>query len=71
MSDDHIIDLLASELTQEERLFLRPSPKRRKHVRYLLARNKAGILSKQEELELNVCGEIEHVIQLIKARNLN
>jgi len=37
-------------------------------VRYLLAKNKAGELTAEEELELERFGELEHFMQLVKAR---
>jgi hypothetical protein len=37
-------------------------------VRYLLGKNKAGELTPEEELELERFGELEHFMQLVKAR---
>jgi hypothetical protein len=67
---DETIDLLRLGLSTEAVLSLQPSIERQKRVRYLLARNKAGNLSKDEAAELNALGEIEHAVQLIKARRL-
>lgn len=47
-----IIELLTSRPTPEQILSVRPSPELQARVSELLARNKAGELSRQEELEL-------------------
>ena len=49
-------------------LAFRPSRKTQERVRYLLDRNKAGELTEEESAELKRFGEIERLMQLVKAR---
>lgn len=49
-------------------LKVRPSTDSQKRVRYLLERNDSGELSKEEAAELERFGELEHLMQLVKAR---
>lgn len=67
-SYDEIIDLFARGTTSAQILAFRPSPKSQKRVRELLARNKTGELTPSEAAELERFGELEHMMQLIKAR---
>ena len=62
-----IIDLLARGATPAQLLAFRPSQTARTRVQYLLAQNKLDQLS-EEEAELDRFGELEHLMQLIKAR---
>jgi hypothetical protein len=65
---DEIVDLFARGTTSAEILAFCPSRKTQDRVRYLLARNKAGELSQEEAAELERFGELEHLMQLVKAR---
>ena len=65
---DEIIDFLARGSTSEEVLAFRPSTKAQEQVRKLLIRNKCGDLTTEETLELERLGNLEHLMQLIKAR---
>ncbi|MEK6321203.1 MAG: hypothetical protein AABN33_05915 [Acidobacteriota bacterium] len=65
---DEIVDLFASETSSAKILALRPSKQTQQRVRYLLERNKAGELNEEEAAELERFGELEHLMQLVKAR---
>ena len=69
-SYDEMVDLFARGTTTAEVLNFRPSPETQKRVRYLLDRNKAAELTEEEAAELERLGEIEHLMQLVKARAL-
>ena len=65
---DEIVDLFARGATSADVLAFRPSEAAKERVRYLLARNGAGNLSEEEAAELNRFGELEQLMQLVKAR---
>jgi hypothetical protein len=65
---DEIVDLFARGTSSAEILAFRPSRQARERVRYLLERNKAGNLTEEEASELERFGEIEHLMQMVKAR---
>lgn len=65
---DEIVDLFARGTTSAEVLAFRPSRQSQERVRYLLARNKTGELTEEELAELERFGEMEHLMQLVKAR---
>ena len=65
---DEIIDLFARSAPAGRILAFRPSRKTRDRVRFLLERNKSGRLTKDEAAELERFGQIEHLMQLVKAR---
>jgi hypothetical protein len=65
---DEIVDLFARGSAPAEILAFRPSRQARERVRYLLERNKAGKLTQEETNELERFSEIEHLMQLVKAR---
>jgi hypothetical protein len=65
---DEIIDLFARGASSAEVLAFRPSPETQERVRDLLERNAAGELTEEELAELERLGEIEHLMQLVKAR---
>jgi hypothetical protein len=66
-SYDEIVDLFA-RTSSAEVLAFRPSIESQERVRYLLARNESGELSESEASELERFGELEHLMQLVKAR---
>lgn len=66
-SYDEIVDLFA-RTSSAEVLAFRPSIESKQRVRYLLERNKGGELSEAEADELERFGELEHLMQLVKAR---
>lgn len=65
---DEIVDLFARGTTSSEVLAFRPSEKTQERVRELLMRNKSGKLTDEESRELERFGELEHLMQLVKAR---
>lgn len=67
-SYDEIVDLFARGTTPTKILAFRPSEAARERVQYLLARNKTGELTTEEAAELERFGELEHLMQLVKAR---
>jgi hypothetical protein len=66
-SYDEIIDLFA-RTSSAEVLAFRPSVESQDRVRYLLERNENGELTQDEAAELERFGELEHLMQLVKAR---
>ena len=66
-SYDEIVDLFA-RTSSAEVLAFRPSIESQERVRYLLERNEGGELSDDEAAELERFGELEHLMQLVKAR---
>lgn len=69
-SYDEIVDLFARGSTSAEILAFRPSVKMQERARYLLAQNKTGELTAEEVAELERLGDLEHLMQLVKARAL-
>lgn len=67
-SYDEIVDLFARGTTPANILAFRPSVTSQKRVRDLLARNKTGELTEAEAIELDRFGELEYLMQLVKAR---
>lgn len=65
---DEIVDLFASGTSSAKILALRPTRQTQQRVCYLLERNKAGELNEEEAAELERFGELEHLMQLVKAR---
>ena len=66
-SYDEIVDLFA-RTSSAEVLAFRPSVESKERVRYLLQRNESGELSEDEAGELERFAELEHLMQLVKAR---
>lgn len=66
-SYDEIMDLFA-RTSSAEVLAFRPSADSQERVRYLLARNESGELTEDETAELERFGELEHLMQMVKAR---
>jgi hypothetical protein len=67
-SYDEIVDLFARGSTSAEVLAFRPSAETQERIRYLLYKNQSEQLTPDEVLELERLGEIEHLMQLVKAR---
>jgi hypothetical protein len=67
-SYDEIVDLFARGSSPADVLAFRPSPETEERVRYLLARNQEGKLTAEEAHELERLGQVEHFMQLVKAR---
>ena len=67
-SYDESVDLFARGASSAEVLAFRPSPETQERVRELLERNAADELTEEEAAELERFGELEHFMQLVKAR---
>ena len=67
-SYDEIVDLFARGASSAEVLSFRPSQETQERVRFLLERNAADELTEEEAAELERFGELEHLMQLVKAR---
>jgi hypothetical protein len=65
---DEIVDLFARGTPSARILAFRLSRKAQQRVRYLLDRNKTGELNEEEASELERFGQLEHLMQLVKAR---
>ena len=67
-SYDELIDLFARGASSAEVLAFRPSPETQERVRELLERNAADELTEEEAAELERFGQLEHLMELVKAR---
>ena len=67
-SYDEIIDMFARGGGAGTVLAFRPSAEAQTRVRDLLARSKVETLTDHEQAELDRFGELEHLMQLVKAR---
>ncbi len=65
---DEIVDRFAKGTSSADILAFRPSRSAQQRVRYLLARQKSDEINQEELAELDRFGEIEHLMQLVKAR---
>lgn len=62
-----IIAVLASQPTPEQILDIQPSPALQSRVRELLVRNQQGVLTSQEQAELQQYALLEHLVRMAKA----
>lgn len=67
---DEIIDLFARGASPAEVAAFHPSEEVQERMRFLLERNSADELTEEEAAELDRFGELEHFMQLVKARAL-
>ena len=67
-SYDELIDLFARGASSAEVVAFRPSQETQERVRELLERNAAAELTEEEAAELERFGQLEHLMQLVKAR---
>ena len=65
---DEMIELLARGSSPREIIQFHPSRIAQQRASYLLERNKTGQLTIDEAAELKRFGELEHLMQLVKAR---
>jgi hypothetical protein len=65
---DEIVDLFARGTSSNAVIGCRPSTEAKERVHELLAKNKAGTLTSEEAAEPELFGELEHFMQLVKAR---
>ncbi len=65
--ENQIVALLASRPEPDQVLAISPSPELQTRVSTLLMRNKQGMLTRQEETELERYLTLEHLVRLAKA----
>ena len=65
---DEMIDLFARGSSPGEIIQFHPSRVAQQRANDLLERNKSGQLTPDEAIELERLGELEHLMQLVKAR---
>ncbi len=65
---DEIVELFARGSSPAEILRFHPSRAAQQRARCLLQRNKTGELTDDEAAELERLGQLEHLVQLVKAR---
>jgi len=65
---DEVVELFARGSSPAEVLRFHPSRVAQQRARYLLERNKTGELTEDEAAELERLGQLEHLVQLVKAR---
>ena len=65
---DEIVELFARGSSPEQIVRFRPSRTAQQRAHYLLERNKSGNLTEDEVDELERLGQLEHLVQLVKAR---
>jgi hypothetical protein len=67
MKDAGIIEMLTSCPNPEQVLVIQPSPQLQARASELLARSKAGNITKQEKNELERILNLEHLVRIAKA----
>ena len=65
---DEVVELFARGSSPAEVLSFHPSLAAQQRARFLLERNKTGELMEDEAGELERLGQLEHLVQLVKAR---
>ena len=65
---DEIIELFANGSSPQKIASFKPSDESKKRVQELLLKNESGLLTSEEEAELDDFGQIEHLMRLVKAR---
>ena len=65
---DEMIDLFARGSSPREIVRFHPSRIAQERARYLLERTITGQMTADEAVELDRLGELEHLMQLVKAR---
>ena len=63
-----IVEFFASGPRPEDIIKFRPSAETQEHVRELLTKNAGNSLTEEEQAELDVYSNIEHIMRLVKAR---
>ena len=63
-----VVEFFASGPRPVEIIKFRPSAETQEHVRELLAKNASDSLTVEEQAELNVYSNLEHIMRLVKAR---
>jgi len=65
---DELVDLFADPAVAERILTFHPSPAMQTRIEELLERNREGVLTSEEQAELDEVERLEHFMRLIKAR---
>jgi len=65
---DEIVEFLVSAPTPEQIIAFHPSPLVQDRARYLLEKNREGILTIEENEELEEFSRFTHLIRLLKAK---
>jgi hypothetical protein len=65
---DELIDFLVDKASPEEILAFKPSPRAQMRAEVLLDRNNAGVLTPEEQLELEQMLYFERRVALLKAQ---
>ena len=65
---DKFLDFLVEKATPEEILALRPSDEAQQRAEELTERNKAGVLTSEEAVELQQMIEFDEWVSLLKAK---
>lgn len=65
---DELVDFFARGTSSVEILSFCPSRTAQERASYLLERNRRGELTSEEAAELDRFGQLEHLMQLVKAR---
>jgi hypothetical protein len=63
-----LIDFLAAGTTPEALIAFRPSPAVQDRISHLLTRNQEGLLSSEEQSELDDFVQLEHLLIMAKAQ---
>lgn len=63
-----VIQFLSQDPSSEEILAFHASEKTQERTRRLLALNRAGLLSEEEQRKLDELEKIEHIVRLLKAQ---
>jgi hypothetical protein len=63
-----VVDLFALGTTSIEIVGFKPSPETQERARYLVNRSKSDQLTDEEAAELERLGQVESLMQLVKAR---
>ncbi len=65
---DELVELFADTTVAERILTFHPSPAMQARIEELLEKNRQGMLTSEEQTELDEVERLEHLIRLIKAR---
>lgn len=65
---DDIVDLFARGTTSSQIVRFKPSAEAQERARYLMDRSRSAQITEEESAELDRLGQLEHMMQLVKAR---
>ncbi len=65
---DKLLDFLVEKATPEEILALRPSDEAQQRAEELTERNKAGVLTSEEAVELEQMRQLNRLVAMLKAK---